>query len=173
MSITHTKKGFSIGEVLISSFVIMMGVVVSANLLATSIGDTTDARNLVIASQLAQEGAELVRNERDNNVVSGNPSFNNFPAAGVGARECSIDYASALSCPNATTLLRYDNGFYEHGSGEDTFFRRRIRISVDGSGQQANIESIVVWRRTDFPSTCTFSERCVSTRSTLTAWLEP
>ncbi|HLB51153.1 MAG TPA: hypothetical protein VJL38_03185 [Patescibacteria group bacterium] len=167
-----TRKGFSIGEVLISSFVIMMGVVVTSNLLATSITSTTDGRNLVIASQLAQEGAELVRNVRDNNVVNGSLSFVGFPSNG-STRECSIDYASGLSCSSSTTLLRYDNGFYEHGSGEDTFFRRRIRISVSGSGEEADVESTVVWRRTDFPSNCTFGDRCVSTRSTLTTWLEP
>jgi len=172
MCSAHTHKGFSIGEVLISSFVIMMGVVATSNLLATSIGDTTDGRNLVIASQLAQEGAELVRNVRDNNVVNDSPSFNGFPSAG-STQECSIDYASALSCPSSTTPLRYDNGFYEHGSGEDTFFRRRIRISVSGSGEEADVESTVVWRRMDFPSSCTFGERCVSTQSTLTTWLEP
>ena len=167
-----TRKGFSIGEVLISSFVIMMGVVVTSNLLATSITSTTDGRNLVIASQLAQEGAELVRNVRDNNVVNGSLSFVGFPSNG-STRECSIDYASGLSCSSSTTLLRYDNGFYEHGSGEDTFFRRRIRISVSGSGEEADVESTVVWRRMDFPSSCTFGERCVSTQSTLTTWLEP
>jgi len=64
------KKGFSIGEVLIAAFILTVGVVSAVTLLTRSIVDTIDSRNLVIASQLAQEGTELVRNQRDNNTVT-------------------------------------------------------------------------------------------------------
>ena len=167
------KKGFSIGEVLIAAFILTVGVVSAVTLLTRSIVDTIDSRNLVIASQLAQEGTELVRNQRDNNTVTGSLIFDHFPADGGGPEYCSMDYRSDLICVSGAveTLLYNGEKFYEHQSGNPTSFSRRIVIARDGS--LATVDSMVVWQEGVFPPDpkgCTFSQKCVRATSKLTEW---
>ncbi len=64
-----TKKGFSIGEVMIAMFILVVGIISAVFLSAKSTGQIGDSRNAIIAASLAQEGVELVRNIRDNSVT--------------------------------------------------------------------------------------------------------
>lgn len=63
------RQGFSIGEVLISSFLLMVGIVAATALIVSNMREAFDARDTIIASQLAQEGIELVHNVRDTNTA--------------------------------------------------------------------------------------------------------
>jgi Tfp pilus assembly protein PilV len=62
-------KGFSIGEVMVAVFIMLVGIVGAIMLTARSIQDLGDSRESIVATLLAQEGTELVRNLRDNNVT--------------------------------------------------------------------------------------------------------
>jgi prepilin-type N-terminal cleavage/methylation domain-containing protein len=65
----NVRKGFSIVEVLLAAAVLTVGLAAALGLIASSIRDMAENRDAVIASELAQEGVELIRNVRDNNLV--------------------------------------------------------------------------------------------------------
>src|SRR3989338_5479549 len=89
------KKGFSIIEVIISVFVIAVGLVSIIGLIAGSLRESINSRNQTIAANLVQEGVELVRNVRDNNWASGDPITFHYLD---DSDDCIIDYGSSLDC---------------------------------------------------------------------------
>ena len=161
------KKGFSIGEVMLSVFILGTTLTALISLYATGIKHLVDERENIIASLLAQEGIELVRNKRDNNWINGRVSFN-----GLGARNnCSLSYNNDIC---GTSLnLNYDGSYYTHGTGASTKFRRRIRI--EGTGTTRTITSLVTWNSTNPPidfNSCNTGNKCVFSSATLTEWGE-
>lgn len=188
------KKGFSIGEVLLALFVLAFGIMISVYLMAGSMQDTMRSRDLLVAAMLSQEGTELMRNIRDNNVTEKNfdtderlDPFFGFPN---GNGECSVDYEydtdspndgsfqeNALDCLSASYELYFRKGdggelFYSHNSGELTKFKRKIIVSDEGEGKKG-IVSMVIWNREDFPDLedCFIGQNCTYSETILTAWI--
>ena len=113
------QKGFSIGEVVLSAFILSFTLVVLIRVLAVSLKESMGSRDSIIAAGMAQEGIELVRNLRDNNWIylgTGATSFTNFPA--TSAANCKIDKTAVdltdIICDTSSKLLYYSNGYYVH-----------------------------------------------------------
>lgn len=77
------NRGFTLIEVLLAVTVFSIGIIGSYNIIAYNISNFSKSINRVIASNLAQEGFELVRNIRDSNWLSGADWDNNL-VGGVG-----------------------------------------------------------------------------------------
>lgn len=73
-----TLKGFSLGEVLLSIAVLTVGILPILGALVGALNTSLDSQETVIASGLAQEGAELVLNVRDNAILHGYDPFDAF-----------------------------------------------------------------------------------------------
>lgn len=150
------QKGFSIMEVTLSAFILIVGLVATASLMAGSISHSADSRNQIIAAQLAQEGIELINNIRDNNWASGNDAFvSPFPAVG----DCAIDYNGNIA---TDYKLYYKDDFYAHDdSGSPTRFQRKI-IIADDPDENKRITSMVIWGNSSFPaiSSCNTANKC-------------
>ena len=56
-------------EMMIAAFVLTVGITGALNLIVSVMRNSMNTRNAVIASGLAQEGIELIRNIRDNNML--------------------------------------------------------------------------------------------------------
>ena len=167
-------------EVLLAVFVLSVGIVATLTLITSSLKNSMNARNQIIASQLAQEGVELVINIRDTNVVQGLDAFSSgFP--GNDSIFCRIgmdDDPPALTCSNTPekyNLYYSASNFYIlNDIGAATKFQRKIKITYTPplaiSATQATVESIVVWNRPDgdFPAVCNAANSCVSAQTTLT-----
>ncbi|EKE16521.1 MAG: hypothetical protein ACD_11C00004G0019 [uncultured bacterium] len=190
------RHGFSIGEVLLSMLILSFVMVLMTNLLVKSILHSTDSRDRIIASQLAQEGVELVRNVRDNNWADGDPtteSFecnDNFP--NTDNTQCridinSIDVNGINDCDNDPSANFYDlnidsnNGFYSHSNGEETKFQRKIEVDYTPGACPASsyvtITSMVVWGNNspdDIANVtdCNMENKCAYAQSILTKWGE-
>lgn len=165
----HQERGFSLGEVILASFVLTVGIVTVVQLVATSYRSSEDTQDLIIAAELAQEGVELVRNIRDNEVArkvtdietNGTSSIDVLGFLPNNDHTCTVDYiftdnngdgdkiddGESLNCggtPDST--LGFDgNFFYAHGAGSSGFYRR---IKIDKSGganPSARIVSLVTW----------------------------
>ena len=175
---TKVHSGFSFGETLLAAFVLSVGLLGVVKLFQVSTSQSFVLRDAIIASQLAQEGIELVRNVRDNNFAAGNDGFDSFSSN----PHCYIDANDmALNCfanQNDTSryTLTYTGGIYvaTNGSGK---FRRYIRIEFnDGSNPSANVKSFVVWGGAALPpangstANCTLLNKCAYTETTLTNW---
>jgi len=179
------KGGFSIAEVMISSFVLVVGLTAIISLLIENIKQSSDVRSSIIASQLAQEGVELVRNIRDNNLVNRDDFLNNLPDSNED--DCIIDAVYGLNkgngpstCGSYDTKLYMNNslGFYGHSGSTYSGFRRKIIFSDyrdssgDGIVDNFSIVSMVVWNinASSFPSLsdCNSGNKCTYVKDLLT-----
>jgi hypothetical protein len=177
---TRTKKGFSIGEVLVAMFILLVGIVDAVFLTVRSVDDLGNSRDVVVATLLAQEGVELVRNVRDNNVTEDCSgvrctAFNSrvgyaFPSGVASSAWCTAGYtlsgANALRCTGSSDGALYLNessGFYTHDTGINLVnikgLKRKIHINYgyiggtgDPSDQYADVTSVVVFGDGEFPS---------------------
>lgn len=105
------QSGFSILEVVIAIFIITMGLIGILSLMGQNLQAKYVNKNGLIASMLAQEGLELVRNKRDNNVVNAE-SFKE----GMLSATYAIDLENFYTVPSinsaAAVLKTNTGGFY-------------------------------------------------------------
>ena len=170
-------------EVMLSAFVLSVGVVGIMPLFISSFRDSLDSRDQVIASMLAQEGVELVQNFRDTNKVSGASGGvfdgTNFPT--FDSDNCWVSYDnSGINCTGTYQLNLTANNFYTHDTTGTlaTKFQRKIGIKYSPASsnnvfaQKVTITSMVIWG-VSFPgdiSNCNTAHKCVYTSLILTKW---
>ena len=151
------KKGFGIIESTVAIYIITMGLLGLVSLAAQSTQVQYINKNTLIASELAQEGIELVRNMRDDN-------WRNFEGdwkqdiigglGGVASQAFAIDYRSVNnrssiikpvpSIDDADARLYIyasgsDTGFYTHDSSNSTptiFYRIIEKRDFGGGGME-------------------------------------
>ncbi len=190
---SNFDKGFSIGEVILSVFILGVTMVTILALYSNGIRYFQDERDSVIASMLSQEGVELARNIRDNNwarragITATTPkAFDSFDvSSGSTEDDCRVDFASGslsggeviystgVKCVGASYGLNTDGlGFYTHGSGTGTKFRRRMVLDYSDN-KNLIVTSLVSWNTNNPPdivSSCTIASKCVFSQTTLTNW---
>jgi prepilin-type N-terminal cleavage/methylation domain-containing protein len=182
--IKKTKKaGFSLVEVLVSMFLISVGLLATVSLISANLSEIINSRNQSIAGLLAEEGAELALNVRDSGALEG-ASFLYFP--GTDTDDCIIDPAinNLQVCgSNINKKLYYSSsplGYYYEvsflGGGAATRFQRKIEIDFNGTNSSdstsAKIISMVIWGGA-FPVNadgCTAAAKCAYTETILTTW---
>lgn len=137
------KNGFSVLEVMVAVLIIAMGMVGVLSLVLQNIQVQHINKNNLIASQLAQEGLELVRNIRDDNWLDGN----DYDLGIIGDGDYAIDYSIGVSDVdgiNNAALNINASGFYTHGAGDATPFYRLITVD-DSSAEHLKVECKVRW----------------------------
>jgi type IV pilus modification protein PilV len=177
-SFLAAKMGFSLIEVLITLFVLSLGVTAVTLLMVGNIGSAQDAKNQIIASQLAQEGTELVRNLKDNrnsqlyNLTPGNSPYTGLR---IDMTMGNIDRDS-----NSDKRLYLDSNFFTHSAaGTATKFYRTLSLEVEGdhtaepSTRIVTVTTYVTWNNKGFVgeladiSKCNTANKCVSVVSKL------
>jgi len=95
-----------------------------------------------IASYLAAEGIEIVKNLIDANIIQHKPWNKGFSNGSFEA-----DYLSLGLTPNQNRFLLFDstNNLYGYQSGTPTSFTRTINIQLIGS-EEIKVNSIVKWK---------------------------
>lgn len=182
-------RAFSIAEVMLSVFVLSVGLLAVVKLMSESLNYSYDNNDSIIASELAQEGIELVRNVRDNDIVAGNTGFTAFRN---DDRHCRIDWNSSnLGCDNNIGysnryVLQYRDGRYTNtASGASGKFSRYVHIDYQGSASANNeyaiVRSFVYWDGFTLPTSgssgidtancvITKTKKCVYVEAFLTSW---
>jgi Tfp pilus assembly protein PilV len=178
--INKNPAGFSMMEVVLSVFLLSTGLVAAVQLMSRGLATSMDSRDQLIATGLAQEGVELVRNIRDNNWSNGVNSFTYMPSPDNAA--CRIDrsyvYLNNMSCsktiPERRLYLDNTTNLYKHSitDASATKFYRNISVASNASGSKT-ITSMVSWNGA-FPAItdCFTKNRCTYTQITLTTWGE-
>lgn len=161
-----TLKGFSLGEVLLSIVVLLAGLLPILAAMSGALRTTLDSEDMITASGLAQEGAELIVNVKDNGVLSTGDAFSAFPRNGGGALQsadtCRISLAdtTTLGSPSTTNTIPCAGGANYYGlttdvGGGDVFykhrntvgkFNRRIYLIYTNPGYR--VGSVVYWGTT-------------------------
>ncbi len=182
----YCVTGFSTPEVLLSVFVVSIGLVTIIAVMAGSIRYSFAIRDTVIATDLAQEGVELIRNVRDNDFAMGGTGFVSFSVP-PARKHCRIDWNdpdSSLDCQanrgaDSRYYLQYVGGFYGHVNVSQERFSRYVFIDYSSAGgERALVRSFVFWGgfsmgsipATGAPDSCAASSECVYTETFLTAW---
>lgn len=165
MAFLGRRLGFSLIEVLFTLMIISVGVVAISALMAGNIRTSTNAKNQIIASGLAQEGIELVINLKDSS-----ENFSTDVSDGNDYKvDCVTSYADFKSSNSVNTLkerLSLLNDVYSHSTASGTIatkFYRKIKIATVGGNRQ--VESLVVWDGVGVPLTCNIANKCVSVQA--------
>ena len=169
-------------ETLVAISIFTVSILALLSLLADSIADTNYAKKKIVASYLAQEGIEYMRNLRDTYVLfdatDSQTGWNSFVAKLLGNGcddnngcyfdDQNLDYGSTQqpmisitvsACGAACPPLLYDEatGKYGYGFGVNQGFTRKIE-AVDISSNEMKILSTVLWTRGSGQYSITLSE---------------
>jgi hypothetical protein len=196
--IKKNKGGFSLLESILSIFLVSMGLVVSIKLLTLGVSQSMKNRDQFIASLLAQEGVELVRNMRDNTWVDNIPDTGSFYYFPANYRErCITDInnigiidSSSGRCGGPDMQLFLKNGYYVDSINANpktaTKYYRRIKFSycnssgTCGLNQGPTIASVLVTSLVSWngnapnadETNCNTATSCAYTQITLNKWGE-
>jgi hypothetical protein len=127
------SAGFSLLEVVLSIFVVTVGIAGTYAFLQGTIASESVIRDKLIASYLAQEGVEIVRNFRDTNYlkmlngVGGVTWLTGLTGCSPGP--CQADYNDSALAAGAGTLAIAGSGLYYYGAGISTGFQRKIAVN--------------------------------------------
>ncbi|RMD59368.1 prepilin-type N-terminal cleavage/methylation domain-containing protein [Candidatus Parcubacteria bacterium] len=152
-------KGFSLIEVAVAISIIMLSLIPLVTLAHQNISTQKVSLKYLTASMLAQEGLELVRNVRDENVFTSsstdpfryivNPADTTY-AIGVDftSNNIVIDYTPDSIDAAEARLYLTPAGFYTHqqAGNTPTEFYRLIRV-IDTS--EARFEAQIKWTEKD------------------------
>ncbi len=129
IEIIKNKKAFTLLEVVIVTFIISLGLLGVFSLFLQTIKVQNVNKNVLIASQLAQEGIEIVRNIRDENWdIIGNNFDDNLPD-GRYAYDYLRNRESVDDVDDIDTNLKIDTDFYLIYGSESSPFNRMIEIT--------------------------------------------
>lgn len=129
------NKSFTLIEVTVAIFLVTVGVGGTFALIQQSISSISISSSRLVASYLAQEGIEIVRNIRDTNWLEQRTAPTIPWNDGLPAGDWAADYqTNDLTQSYAGNFLNIDgNGFYSYSSGETTNLKRKITITPQGS----------------------------------------
>jgi type IV pilus modification protein PilV len=158
------RKGFSLVEVLFALMVLSVGISAISVLMTSNIKNSIDAKNQIIAANLAQEGVELVRNLKDN----GEPNLAATTANDYAGLSIDKTMSKLETNTVASKQLFLNGNFYTHSSsGKSTGFYRSISLKVSGvlgtpSSRIIEVTSYVSWNETGSFSPCISANKCAS-----------
>ncbi|MFH1427060.1 MAG: prepilin-type N-terminal cleavage/methylation domain-containing protein [Patescibacteria group bacterium] len=141
------KKGFSILEVIAAIFIISLGLIGVLSLILQNIQVQYVNRNMLIGTELAQEGIELIRNIRDDNWLAGRDWDDD-----LSGDNYIVDYTGYINSVSDITEARLqirddvgEEGFYWHeATDDDSIFSRLITITTIDINSSL-ISSLVSW----------------------------
>lgn len=146
MKLFRNNNGFSMLEIIAVLFVISMGLIGPLSLIIQNIQIQYINKNNLIASQLAQEGLELVRKKRDDNWLDTNAFY--IDIATVDANKTfTIDsegIIDVVDINDSGAILKVDN-YYSHSLGDNSIFSRIVKTSMSDDESSITITCTVLW----------------------------
>lgn len=138
---TVFKTGFTLLETLVGVTLLLNVLIGPVAFLSSSFMHIKSAEDRLTALYLAQEGLELTRRIRDNNVIA-QLLWNGGLAPGTYI----IDYNDVALSADAGQYILYNGatGIYSHDSGVTSKFRRWIEIT-SGGPDDLTITVFVQW----------------------------
>lgn len=126
------QQGLTLVETLVSLFILSVAVMGSFALISYNLSTANDVKNSFIASGLAQEGMEVVRNLRDGDWFAAKPFGTFGDASGVavpdGLYRVQWNSRSLIADVTNPPIKKDASGYYTYTSGTDTIFHREVEI---------------------------------------------
>jgi prepilin-type N-terminal cleavage/methylation domain-containing protein len=138
--------GFTLIEVITAIFIITVGIGGAMVLVNQTIGFIQETSSKLIASYLAQEGIEIVKNIRDSNFLKIHKTGSGNWTDGLTGCDlgCEGDYVSSNLSSYTGQKLKINDDFYNYSSGTSTPFTRKITITPDTDMLKVLVE--VFWQ---------------------------
>lgn len=161
------QKGFTLIETIVAITVLITAIVGPFTLASQTLRAQGIAKNSLVAANLAQEGIELVRNRRSNNILrnesaenpldhwlDGMNSCGGTPSTAPGCRidvfsVDDTDFASCNASPGCQLYRNNQTGVHSHVAVNATpsAFSRQIFVEqISADPAEAQITAIVSWR---------------------------
>lgn len=138
------NKGLTLVELVIAVFIIMIASSGAFAVLHKIIFSTTLSTSNLIASFLAQEGLEIVRNIRDRNWLNESGWIEGLDScSGPNFCEVAFDYDVPYHVSEPRFLKINSQGFYSYNGEKETKFKRIITIKP--LGERILVEALVQW----------------------------
>lgn len=144
------KSAFTLIEVVVILLISSLGIMASLSLAIRSAYFQNIKKDLVTVIFLASEGAEIMANIRDTNIIT-ERDYNDWEWLGSynGVTDYTVDYStllgSAVSSVDETVLQQNVSGFYLHDTDyEDSIFSRMIVVQTEDD--YTVVESKVDWQ---------------------------
>lgn len=147
--------GISILEVVVAMMIITMGMVGVLSLVIQNVEAQYINKNILMASGLAGEGLELVRNVRDLNWLTPGNVWNQNIVGVAGDRTYTIDYGGLASIKTAVNSLDEagarlyvdGNGLYTHTvTATPTNFYRLITVVDHPEDDYLDVKCAIRWQ---------------------------
>ncbi len=188
------NSGFTLIETVVALSVLLAALTGPVALITRGVLSFSFSKNKLVAVNLAQEGIELMRLVREDNIICdilNGPAawnWNRDPEGGNltrTAREADALSSVTLTCgsssisvprlpvfTNQPLRLNAATGIYSYGAGDETIFRRKIEINVppdepDGdipSSDQMDLIVTVEWNERGISRNVTLRERLYNWR---------
>ena len=164
------NKGFTLVETLVAVTIMMIAIAGPLSISGKSLNAAIDAKNQLIASNLAQEGMEYLQNIKDNDNPSTAENWIMITAAACQSTPyCGVSpiepgnggdpYHPHTANINVCTLMNNDctlrldtagNGYNYNGSGSNTIFKRYFKTSNltshVPSSSEVTVTVVVSWK---------------------------
>ena len=151
----RTCRGFTLLEALVAISILMVAVVSPITIAQKGLSSASYSKNQMIASYLAQDAIEYIKNKRDENVINGNDWLAGFDDECTGVKSCSIDTkynaGAGQIYDDEMVVLKKEKDidgnfeFYGYEGTEDTNFYRTINITPTNLGDEALVTVEVGW----------------------------
>lgn len=157
----NKKYGFTLIETIFAIAILLLVITGPLALSSQSLKAASAAKDNFIAANLAQEGIELIRSYRINNVIQdegwmndlidATPSCRVSPGCYLDAKTIKVTGSSrnfdAKHCPGSVCPpLQIDsNGQYNYSSGATSIFTRTIRLSELLNDKIVRVTVTITW----------------------------
>lgn len=146
MFLNSTKSQIMV-ETMVALAMVVIGMLGMLGLLSSSIGINRMISDQHIATYLASEGIEVVKNIIDINTINGDPFNNGVSKCNLG---CKFSYGSTSGISvGLDDHIKFDSstGIYSYYSGEETPFTRVVFVKTsDPNPNELIVTSNVKWK---------------------------
>jgi len=167
---TRSNRGFTIIETLVAVTILMIAVAGPLVVASKGLNAALYARDQVIASYLAQESMEVIKNQRDNNMNDEDEvdwlkdilSINGYDCGGEDQRcdaNAMFQFNYFTDCPSDGCDIFMDRDFgYNPHSGDQTIFNRYYYLTQPNSAEpcitdftECEAHVVVTWNEGTVP----------------------
>lgn len=160
------NSGFTLLETIVAISVLSFAISGPLTLASYAIRLGGYSQNQITAFYLAEEAVEYVKNQRDNNVLSGANWLSGISVC-QSSGGCIIDVQNPSSaiqaCSGTCPRVKYDSstGFYNHKNGSDTVFTRQINLTWV-SAYEEKVVITLSWQERLIPLSFTLEENILN-----------